>query len=155
MLSRNPGLCQEELAKELGVTQPAVCLRIKKLKQKGVIDNVCGLRVKGSGLYISVARGKAELNRLKKNPYFIAGFETEKEVLAVFAGENEGTARSVPKALIKDARVKLVKDFDGHITLEFRETGKAAMRCDRCGFYGDCLGMPGTEWYKGNLWGRN
>ncbi|MBR9679669.1 MAG: Lrp/AsnC family transcriptional regulator [Candidatus Altiarchaeota archaeon] len=152
LLSENPCLCQEDLAKSLGITQPAICLRMKKLKKQGLIEESCGLKVNQSGLKLSVSRGKGNLEQLKDNPYFIAGFQLNDEVVAVFAGENEGTARSVPKAMIKNAKVDLVDRFNGKISLEFRETGKPAMKCDKCKFYGDCLGMPGTEWYNGSLW---
>lgn len=52
LLEKNPEMSQSEIARVVGLSQPSVGSRIKKLKELGVISHVCGLNFKKSGLHI-------------------------------------------------------------------------------------------------------
>ncbi|MBC7110397.1 MAG: winged helix-turn-helix transcriptional regulator, partial [Archaeoglobi archaeon] len=43
LLSKDPDIPQEEIAKKIGLSQPSVALRIKKLRDAGFIDKVIGM----------------------------------------------------------------------------------------------------------------
>ncbi len=152
LFSENPEICQQELAERVGVTQPAICLRLKKLKQEGIIKEGRGIDFKALGLKLVLAEGKGDLKTVKKSPYFVAGFETKRGLACIFCGENEGTAKSVPRAMMEQASVRTVESFEGVFGAGLRKKGACRSACGECGFYGECLGLPGTKWYKGELW---
>ena len=153
LFSENPSMCQQELAGKVGVTQPAVCLRLKKLKEKGLIEEGHGMNLKVLGLKLAVAEGKGKLSELEKNPYFVTGFQLdENRVSVVFCGENRATADAVAKTMMKNVKVHAVDEFEGNLGFRLKKRGKCGKKCSECGFYGDCLGLPGTSWYKGRLW---
>ena len=45
LLHENQDICQEEIAKKINLSQPSVAMRIKKLKEKGVLDQIIGFNL--------------------------------------------------------------------------------------------------------------
>ncbi len=154
IISRNPEICQTELADELGITQPAVCFRLKKLKKLGILGNNCTIDLRALGLKLVLAVGSADLNVLEENPYFVAGFEAGSKVYAIFAAENVETAESVARMLMRVEEIHVINKEVASFALDFEKIGECALPCNECEFYKKelCLGLPHTTWYRGKLW---
>ncbi len=151
LLSSNPDICQQEIADALGMTQPAVCFRIKKLKQEGILREGCGIDLKKLGLSIFIAFGEGSPEFLKRNPYIIEAFRAGEKTMAILATENRDTARAVAKKMLRAEQVREIKDYFGPLALNPTETPRCTTACNRCELYGKCLGLPGTEWYRGSI----
>ena len=152
LLSRNPEMCQEEIAKEVGITQPAVCLRLKKLRKAGIPKKTCGMDVKSMGMKIVIARGKGNIEWLARNPYLVVAFNTGDGVIAVFAGENRETAEACAKMMMDRIDEMYEADnFIGEIGLPVKADGRCAVPCDQCSYYGKCVGLAWSKWYRGKI----
>ncbi len=110
ILSRNPDVPQTELAKSLGITQPAVCLRLKKLQEEGVLKKCAGLdpaKVEGE-FYLVV--GRAPLQEMKALPGFVLGFVADGRSYAVLYGVSVGNA---PKGF----EMVKIEGIEGHFSI--------------------------------------
>ncbi|MBR9681276.1 MAG: Lrp/AsnC family transcriptional regulator [Candidatus Altiarchaeota archaeon] len=153
LFSKDPDICQQALAQHVGVTQPAICLRLQKLKKRGIINEGHDINFNALGMKLSLAKGQGNLEKLKKSPYFVAGFETKTGLTGIFCGENEETAKAVPKMMMKTTTsVEAIASFDGNFGIRLRKKGECGLSCKKCKAYGKCLGLPGTKWYVGKLW---
>jgi len=152
LITTNPEICQEEIAREVGITQPAVCVRLKKLKKYGIMKKACGVNIKAINLMVIFAEGEANLEELEENPYFLCGFEINRKVIAFFAAENYETAESCARVMFKKIeRVVRVENFEGVLGLQVRR-GKCAKPCEECEFYEKtCVGLPWSRWYVGKI----
>jgi Lrp/AsnC family transcriptional regulator, leucine-responsive regulatory protein len=79
MYSMNRDISQEEIAREVGLSQPSVAVRIRKLKEGGAIDSLIGINPFKMGMYIAkvdvVSTNPSELlDMIKGCPYFAHGF---------------------------------------------------------------------------------
>ena len=54
LLHNNQDISQEEIAKEIKLSQPSVAIRIKKLKEKGILDIIIGVNLNKVGIYVAV-----------------------------------------------------------------------------------------------------
>jgi len=80
-LQKNPFTSQQELGKELKLSQPSVSARINKLRQKGIIHQLVGMNLKKIGLPmakidISTIEPNSVLKDFKPCPFFLNGFIT-------------------------------------------------------------------------------
>jgi len=76
MMSKNPQVSQEEIAKKLKLSQPSVWARIRNLKQKGIINNIIGMDFKKVDLNlakveVSTTSTQEVIDEFKDCPYFI------------------------------------------------------------------------------------
>ena len=151
LITANPEICQEEIAREVGLTQPAVCFRLKKLKRKEKHKKSCGFDIEAMGLKVVLAIGEGEIKELEKNPYLLFAFRAGNEVLAFFAAENYETAESCAKMMMRKIHeIRRIKEFEGDFGLRIKRNGKCVKNCNECEFYAvSCLGLPWTEWYRG------
>lgn len=153
LFSENSDICQQELADKTGITQPAICLRLKKLKTKGILKEGHGIDFKSLGLKLTIASGKGDLSLLRESPYFVAGVKSGDNLSVIFCGEDEETAIAIPKAMMKDVSVEPISSFEGNLGFSLRRGGKCGTVCGDCKLYTcGCLGLPGTKWYRGKLW---
>ena len=60
MLSENPQLSQAELSKRLGISQPAVSARMRKLEESGILARLVGTDVKKSQLFLARGNGSTK-----------------------------------------------------------------------------------------------
>ncbi|MFQ5801096.1 MAG: Lrp/AsnC family transcriptional regulator, partial [Candidatus Hydrothermarchaeales archaeon] len=78
LLEENPTLSQREIAEHLGLSQPSVGMRLKKLKESGAISFQAGVDLRKYGLYlakveITTKEPSKVLNFFKDCPYFLNG----------------------------------------------------------------------------------
>jgi Lrp/AsnC family leucine-responsive transcriptional regulator len=102
LYSENPEASQEEVAKRLGISQPAVAARIKKLKQMGVLERRMGIDPIRMGLHvakvdISTTSVNKVLSKFVNCPYFLNGFVTtgENNLCLLFMAESLSTLESI------------------------------------------------------------
>ena len=150
LLSKDPEICQEEIAREVGITQPAVCLRLKKLKKLGILKKVCGMDVKTLNLKALGVVGKAEREMVEQHPYVLSFFDLGDKIFAVFVGEDYETCESCAKAIFEEIEGmwKIAQLSD--LVLQIRR-GKCAKPCDECEYYKECEGLAWSKWYKGKV----
>ena len=67
LFSEDSEICQQELADKTGITQPAICLRLKKLKSRGILKEGHGVNFKTLGLKLTVTSGEGDLNLLRES----------------------------------------------------------------------------------------
>jgi len=174
LLERDPEMSQSEIAKVVGLSQPSVGSRIKKLKELGVISHVYGLNIKKSGLYILKVDMKCKrpskiLGKLSNCPFFLNGL--------VLAGDKNATILLVSEDLttleaIVDKHIRAEPDvYDVEAGIVVRAERDAVMpikmyierqknapcgdgSCTNCDYWKIdlCLGCPVTEHYRGKLW---
>ena len=87
LLFECPDISQVELASKLGITQPAVCLRLKKLQEKGVIKKILGMNP--DDFSFSLVRCNS-LDEFSNDPHFVFGFECGDGAFAVLFGVDRG-----------------------------------------------------------------
>lgn len=76
MLQNNPEISQEEIAKQIKLSQPSVGARIRKLKEKGLLQNTVGVNFKTVDLHlakidINTTDANAIVDDFKDCPFFI------------------------------------------------------------------------------------
>lgn len=177
LLSQNPEITQHEISESLRISQPAVNLRIHKLKEKGVLAYLVGIDIKKAGLFlakIDIATTNTEhiLNFLNNCPlYFNSFLISGKYNLTVFLiGENIRSLMScvdihlrqnaLMKDHIKDLEFNIVvtpiKDFIVPIKPNIDKkkiTSCDEKDCSNCILLKEdrCLGCPVSIHYKGTL----
>lgn len=173
MLSSNPDISQEDIAMELKISQPAVCMRIRRLKQLGVLYNQYGMNVRKAGLYISKVELfakdlKSVLRKFQHCPFLLNGFiTTGKNNLCLFlvCEDLSSIQCIIEHHLKKDPNIEKVENCI--IISSFKDvfyplrafvkkslTSPCGSICDGCAYYksGECIGCPATPSYKGKLW---
>ena len=173
LIERNPEISQKEIADNIGISQPSVGARLRKLKQKGVILPIVGMNVKKLGL--NLARVDITTNNLEDIlsifdgcPYFLNGLvmSGKNNISLYFIAEDVKTLRAIvdhhlrSNPHIKDVEFNLaitpIKDMIFPIRINFkkRETAPCGVNCKDCFYYksSDCLGCPASIHYKGNFW---
>jgi Lrp/AsnC family leucine-responsive transcriptional regulator len=76
LIQKNPGISQEIIAKKIKLSQPSVGARIKKLQQKGVLQNINGVNFRVVDLSLAqvelnVKDTTAIIKEFKDCPFFI------------------------------------------------------------------------------------
>ncbi len=180
-LMEDPEASQQRVAQSLGISQPTVSLRLRKLKNLGLLRHWYGISLRDSGLYLAkvdvATRDVSLLECFRFCPYFLNGFITsgKHNVVLFFVSEDlrtleaiiDGHIRSIPevddiefsivitplKELIHPLNITRIEDKEKS---ELCKKMCPAMTkgCDHCYYYreGRCTGCPLTEWYRGTLW---
>ena len=175
LLSQNPEISQTEISESLRISQPAVNIRIHKLKEKGILAHLVGVNVKKAELFlakIDISTNNTEhvLKFLDNCPLYLNSFLTSGRynLTILLISENIRSLMSctdrhlrqnaVMKDLIKDMEFSIIitpiKDFIVPIKpiLEKKKTAPCGAECNNCSLYTDrCLGCPATLNYKGTL----
>jgi DNA-binding Lrp family transcriptional regulator len=81
MLQKYPTMPQETIAEKLKLSQPSISARIRKLKEKGVIQHIVGMNFKKVGLHlakveISTTNTSEVIKEFDNCPYFLNGLIT-------------------------------------------------------------------------------
>ncbi|MFH1850009.1 MAG: Lrp/AsnC family transcriptional regulator [archaeon] len=76
MIQKNPDISQEEIARQIKLSQPSVGVRIRKLKQKGILHNVHGVNFRVVDLNlakvdVNATDTTAIIKEFKNCPFFI------------------------------------------------------------------------------------
>lgn len=175
LLNDNPSISQGEIAEQIHLSQPSVAMRIKKLKDKGFIEQIMGINPRKIGLHIAkvdIATNNPTrfLNMYRSCPFFLNGFTVsgKNNLFLLFIGETIASLESkVDKHLRadKDAQnvefniiISSVKDFVVPVKINVEPADKPPCGtdydCKECPSYKDnkCFGCPIKNQYKGSFW---
>ncbi|MCS7139839.1 MAG: Lrp/AsnC family transcriptional regulator [Candidatus Nezhaarchaeota archaeon] len=102
LYSQRVEISQEEIARELKISQPAVAMRVKRLKSLGVLQFRAGVDPLKMGLHlakvdVSAISASRVLSKFKDCPYFIGGFITtgRNNLCLLFMAEDISTLESI------------------------------------------------------------
>ena len=122
MLQKDPNTSQEEIAKELKLSQPSVWARIRNLKEKGIIKNIAGMDFKTVDLDlvivdVSATNTQAVIDEFKDCPFFINALVTSGKfnVCLFFTGENLKHIEGIVNHHLRSN--SLVKDVDLRVVI--------------------------------------
>lgn len=172
LLSQDSEIPQVDLAKRLGISQPAVSSRINKLRKTGVLICVTGVDVKKAQLFLAkvdVVTNDVDrlLDSINECPCYLNSFLTSgrHNLTILLVGEN---VRSLVSCVDSHIRSNpLVKEMEFNVVLtpirsfvvpvefhpEKKQTTPCGKDCANCNLYLDsrCLGCPASIRYKGVL----
>lgn len=172
-LLHNQDISQEDIAKRINLSQPSVAMRIKKLKDKGIIEHVIGVNLHKVGVYVAMVMlrttdSKKILNTFRNCPFFLNGFvlSGKENLMLLLAGEDLSSLESIIDNRIRKNQdvqssdfniiISSINDFIMPIKLIEKplhkppcgvELGKCKSEQDNC-----CFGCPATSRYKGIFW---
>jgi Lrp/AsnC family leucine-responsive transcriptional regulator len=172
MLSEDPKLSQAEISERLGISQPAVSARMRKLEETGVLTHIIGTDIKKAQLFLakiefSTNSVEQVLKSLETCPLYLNCFLTsgKNNMSCLLIGEN---VRSIMSCVDSRLRQNLpVKDIDFDLIVtparpmvvpikpqaERKKITPCGADCSTCSFYLNerCLGCPSSIYYKGKL----
>jgi Lrp/AsnC family leucine-responsive transcriptional regulator len=169
----NKDISQEEIAKKVHLSQPSVAMRIKKLKDRGILDQVSGINLNKVGMYLAKVMVRTTnttkiLNLFRGCPFFLNGFVVsgDENLMLLFAGEDLASLESIIDCRIrpdKDVQsadfniiISSIKDFIMPIRIVDRPLNKppCGIEYKTCQAYSEnrCFGCPSTNRYKGSFW---
>ena len=173
LLHNNQDISQEEIANEIKLSQPSVAIRIKKLKEKGILDNIIGVNLNKVGIYVAVVLVQTTnttkiLNLFRECPFFLNGFvlSGKQNLMLLFVGEDLASLESMIDERLrsnKDVKsaefnilISSIKDFILPVKMTERPLNKPPCGIDHkeCQSYHEnrCFGCPATSRYKGEFW---
>ena len=169
----NQDIPQEEIAKIVNLSQPSVAIRIKKLKERGIINNIIGVNLNKVGIYVAMVIVRTSnttkiLNMFRDCPFFLNGFviSGEKNLMLLMAGEDLASLESIiderlrPDEDVQSADFSIIissiKDFVMPIKMIERPLKSPPCGIDykECQAYNEnrCFGCPATSRYRGTFW---
>ncbi len=166
---------QEEIAKKLHISQPSVAARIKKLKQRGLIEQIIGVNLNKVHLKVAMVRlattnTEKILNMFRDCPFFLNGFiiSGKDNLVLLLTGDDMASLESIIDSHIRpdkdvqsvdfDIIITSIKDFVIPINIPINPLKQPpcelAHKCEECYAYNTkrCLGCPSTGKYKGTFW---
>ncbi len=172
LLEKNPEMTQNDIARVVGLSQPSVGARIKKLKELGLISHVYGLNLKNSGLYVVKVDMKCRnprkiVERFSKCPHFLNAFVVagNRNLTLLLVGEDLSTIEAIvdkhlrPNSEVHDIdlgiMIKAERDIVMPVKILVEKKGSpCGSDCSECEYYKSelCNGCPATEFYRGSLW---
>ncbi|EMR74932.1 transcriptional regulator [Thermoplasmatales archaeon SCGC AB-540-F20] len=173
LLHDNQEISQEDIAKIIHLSQPSVAMRIKKLKERGIIDHIVGVNLNKVGIYVAMVMVRTTnttkiLNMFHNCPFFLNGFiiSGKENLMLLLAGEDLATLESMIDSRIRpdedvqsadfNIMISNIKDFVMPIRIVERPLNKPPCGVDYkgCQAYHEnrCFGCPATSRYKGVFW---
>jgi len=173
LLDDKQDMSQEEIAKIVKLSQPSVAMRIKKLKERGIIEQITGANINKVGIYLAKVMVQTTnttkiLNMFRNCPFFLNGFVVSgsENLMLLFAGEDLASLESIIDCRIrpdKDVQsadfniiISSIKDFIMPIKIVERSLNKppCGVEYKTCQAYSEnrCFGCPATNRYKGSFW---
>ena len=173
LLHDNNQISQEEIAKKIQLSQPSVAIRLRKLKERGIIDQASGVNLNKVGIYLAKVMVRTTnttkiLNLFRNCPFFLNGFVVSgtNNLMLLFAGEDLASLESIIDCRIrpdKDVQsadfnisISSIKDFIMPIKIVERpmKTPPCGVEYKGCSAYTEnrCFGCPATKRYKGSFW---
>lgn len=166
-------ISQEEIAKIVKLSQPSVAIRLKKLKEKGIIEHTMGVNINKVGIYLAKVMVRTTnttkiLNIFRNCPFFINGFVVSgsENLMLLFAGEDLASLESIIDCRIRSDKdvqsadfkiiISSIKDFVVPIKIIEKSLKKppCGVEYKECDAYHEnrCFGCPATSRYKGDFW---
>ena len=173
LLHDNKDISQEEIAKKINLSQPSVAMRIKRLRDRGIIDQIIGVNLNKVGIYVAIVTVRTTnttkiLNLFRDCPFFLNGFVTsgEKNLMLLLTGEDLASLESMiderlrPDEDVQSADFNIIisslKDFVMPIKMIERplKNPPCGVEYKECQAYCEnrCFGCPATSRYKGGFW---
>jgi DNA-binding Lrp family transcriptional regulator len=173
LLHDNQEISQEEIAHEINLSQPSVAIRIRKLREQGIIEQIIGVNLNKVGIYIAMVTVRTSdttkiLNMFRDCPFFLNGFviSGEKNLLLLMAGEDLASLESIiderlrPDEDVQSAEFNIIissiKDFVMPIKMIEKSLNKppCGVEYKECQAYHEnrCFGCPAINGYKGTFW---
>ncbi len=172
ILQENPKISQTEIAKLVGLSQPSVGSRIKKLRDLGIIDFSYGVNLNNSQMYVLKVDVKCKnpdkiLNALRGCPFFLNGFVIagNKNLIILLVGEDLSTLEAIvdkhirPNPEVYDVDVGIIVRSEKstiiplNIGFEKGDKSPCGSNCGKCEYWNRiCLGCPITGHYRGKVW---
>lgn len=168
LLRKNPMISQSEIATKVGLSQPAVSLRIKRLMEKGFISYSTGVDTRKVGMNVAkldIYTEKPEefISNFGKCPYVIDILRMDGRKLSILlAGEDAYTLVSVKSNLtgydgVQELGFGMVRDSRSGLVMPIcmaDGNNCDAFSCISCEHYRNerCFGCPRSGFYRGNLW---
>jgi len=172
MLSQDPEISQIDLAKRLGISQPAISSRIYKLKKTGMLTHFVGIDIKKAQLFLAKIEMVTNdvdhlLGSLDECPFYLNSFLTSgrHNLTVLLIGENIKSLISCADSHIRSN--PLVKEMEFNVILtpirnfvvpinfhpEKKQTTPCRKNCANCNLYlnNRCLGCPASVHYRGIL----
>ena len=172
LLSQDPEISQVDLARRLGISQPAVSSRIYKLKKTGMLTHFVGMDVKKAQLFlakIDIVTSDVDhlLDSMDKCPFYLNSFLTSgrHNLTVLLIGENIRSLVSCADSHIRSS--PLVKEMEFNVILtpirnfvvpinfcpEKKQATPCGKNCANCHLYlnNRCLGCPASVHYRGTL----
>ena len=171
-----PSLSQVKLAKMMRLTQPAISFRLRKLIEKGVIQDP-GLEIdpKSIGFKLmkvdmQTEKGSTIIEKFRDCPALVNSYVTEGKngLCMIITGESREFCNCmIAEHLEKHPDISNVRSemivgsmrgfrtrMDASRKLDAPPCGDHS--CSECPFYlengGECVGCPMTKFYKGTAW---
>ncbi|MBC7128633.1 MAG: winged helix-turn-helix transcriptional regulator [Thermoplasmatales archaeon] len=160
LLQKNPNISQNEIAKEVELSQPSVSARIKRMRENGILASMFGIDIKKVGLHVA----KIEINKNEKNefikdcPYILSVIETvEKNILYIVSEDFSSLEAIAKKHFDMDDFEVVLSSYPNlvfPIKIPEKNNGCSNCDCSNCDFYikGKCIGCPSSLYYRGKLW---
>ena len=173
LLYDDKDLSQEEIAKKVHLSQPSVALRIKKLKERGVMNSIIGMNLNKLGVYVAIVTVTTTnttkiLNMFRDCPFFLNGFVVsgKENLMLLFAGEDLASLESMIDCRIRPDEdvqsadftivISSIKDFVMPLKIVERPLSKppCGIEYTGCKAYDEnrCFGCPATSRYRGIFW---
>lgn len=175
LLSEDPDISQEKIAKIIKLSQPSVAVRLKKLKDMGAFSKICGINPLKMGLHlakveVSTNNTQKILKMFKGCPYFFNAFTVSgrSNLCLLFVGEDITTLEAIveghlrPLDEVKDIEFNIIISAANDLIMPFKMKIKSSdkqpcginIQCADCPSYHEnrCLGCPAIGQYKGKLW---
>ncbi len=172
MYAEDPNVSQDHIASELGITQPSVAMRVKKLRDAGAIENLTGIDPFKMELHIAkvdiaTSDPGAILSMFRNCPYFAQGFTVsgKHNLSMLFISENIATLEAIVNGHIRKDKSVTDIEFNIIISSEKKFVVPTILTPDRsekppCGVLlncrdctsfkeGKCMGCPVTGQYQG------
>lgn len=172
--SKNPEITQEEIAKSIGLSQPSVLLRIKRLKAMGALTKQVGLDPFKVGLHmakvdVTTSNTTKILKLFKECPYFLNGFITsgKSNLCLFFVAEDISTLEAIVdnhlrmNKDVQNVEFNIVINAVNSLIVPLKLYDKALekppcgaiVNCEACPSYeiNSCIGCPATKQYRGKL----
>lgn len=176
LIANKPNINQMELAKAIGITQPAISIRLKKLKRMKKIEEFINvdpklIEIKMLNVEMKVKDPETIYDKAKRCPMIINCYQLDKNEISLIAvGENKEFLKCMIQKHLNDDEnvneinvrwiiksIKGVNGIDMSKRTEYTPCGDG--KCKDCDYYidngGECLGCPLTIYYKGKLWNYN
>ena len=175
MTYNNQDVSQDTIAKRLHISQPSVAARVKKLKEKGLIEQIIGINLNKVALKVAMVRISTKntekiLNMFRDCPFFLNGFivSGKENLMLLLIGDDMASLESIIDSHIRPDEdvqsvefniiITSIKDFIIPINIQTETLNNPPCgldhKCEECYAYvtDRCFGCPSTGKYKGAFW---
>jgi len=174
MFAEDPRVSQDEIARELGISQPSVAGRIKRLRDAGGLEMQVGLNPEKMDLHIgkvdiTSTNTQAILDMFRGCPYFMNGYNVsgKHNLCLFFIAENIATMEAIinghirPNEHVKEVEFNIVISAEKPLvvptiltpTIQDQPPCGILIQCTGCPSFraGKCMGCPAIGQYQGWL----